>query len=317
MDFRTLQYFTAVAGELNFTRAAEKLKITQPPLSNAIQALEKDLGAELFIRGKRQLQLTEAGALLLHRANQMLALAEKTRSDLSHLESGLTGTVSLGMVEGRAPYIAARWFAGFREEFPLVRYQMWNGSSDDVLEHLARGLSDLAVIAAPFDSEHFESITVGREPWIAIIPKDHPLDIPGEHTVPLSALADYPLIVPRRSSRIEAIRRWFAEIDREPDFLCEMSNYIDAVALTEQNFGIAIFPQTTYTPNPHVVTRMIVGPAKFVEYDLVWPRGGRLAPHIQEFVNYVQDFMEEDRIHQEKFKVKGDEFVIPESATAL
>lgn len=317
MDFRTLQYFTVVAQELNFTRAAQKLNMSQPPLSNAIKAMEDDLGVQLFIRGKRHLQLTEAGSLLLHRSNQMLSLADKTRSDLAHMENGLTGTISLGMVEGRAPYIAARWIAGFHEEYPLVRYQMWNGSSDDVLEHLARGLCDLAVIATPYDSEHLESIVIGKEPWIAIIPRDHPLAQAEGDTIPLENLADYPLIVPRRASRIEAIRKWFGGIDREPDIICEMSNYIDAIALTEQNVGISIFPQTTYTPNPHVISKMITDPAKIVQYVLVWPREQRQSSLIQEFLNYVHDFMEEDRMHSERFHVRESEFIVPEGAEIL
>jgi DNA-binding transcriptional LysR family regulator len=317
MDFRTLHYFNVVAQELNFTRAAEKLKMSQPPLSNAIKAMEDDLGVQLFIRGKRHLQLTEAGSLLLHRSNQMLALADRTRSDLAHMESGLTGTISLGMVEGRAPYIASRWIAGFHEEYPMVQYQMWNGSSDDVLEHLDRGLSDLAVIAVPFDSEHLESIVIGKEPWIAIIPKGHPLAQAEGDSVPLATLADYPLIVPRRASRIEAIRKWFGDIGKEPDIICEMSNYIDAVALSEQNVGISIFPQTTCTANEHVVTKIITDPAKIVEYVLIWPKGTRLNSLVQEFINYVQDFMEEDRMHSEKSRMEGQEFVVPEDAGIL
>ena len=317
MDFRTLQYFTVVAQELNFTRAAEKLNMSQPPLSNQIKGLEEDLGVQLFIRGKRHLQLTEAGSLLLHRSNQMLALADKTRSDLAHMENGLSGTISLGMVEGRAPYIASRWIAGFSEEFPMVRYQMWNGSSDDVLEHLARGLSDLAVIAYPFDNEHLDSIVIGKEPWIAIIPKNHPLAVREGTTVKLAELADYPLISPRRNSRIEAIRKWFEGIGKEPNIVCEMSNYLDAVALSEQNVGISIFPQTTYTPNPHVVSKVITDPAKIVEYLLVWPRDQRPSVLVQEFISYVRDFMEEDKMHSERFQTKEREFEIPEGAEIL
>lgn len=318
MDFRSLYYFTVVAQELNFTRAAEKLGMSQPPLSNAIKGLEQDLGVTLFVRGKRRLQLTEAGSLLLHRSNQMLSLADKTRSDLAHMESGgLTGTISLGMVEGRAPYIASRWIKGFHEEYPLVRYQMWNGSSDDVLERLTRGLADLAVIAVPFDNEHLESIVIGQEPWIAILPKGHVLAQEEGETVSLATLSKYPLIVPRRPSRIEAIRNWFGGIGKEPDIICEMSNYIDAVALSEQNVGISIFPQTTYTPNQHVVSKVIVDPAKIVEYVLVWPKGQRQGALVREFINYVSDFMEEDRMHSDKFRVKEKEFEIPEGAQIL
>ena len=93
MELRTLRYFTVVARELNITRAAEKLNMSQPPLSNQIKALEEELGVQLFIRGKRHLELTEEGALLLRRAVQMQELADKTRQELASLREGMTGTI--------------------------------------------------------------------------------------------------------------------------------------------------------------------------------------------------------------------------------
>ena len=146
MELRTLHYFITVARELNFTRAAEKLNMSQPPLSNQIKGLEEELGALLFLRGKRRLELTEEGALLLRRAVQIQELAEKTRQEIASLREGMTGTIYLSMVEGRAPFLAARWIAGFREEFPLVRYNLWNGSSDDALDRLRKGLPQQCVL---------------------------------------------------------------------------------------------------------------------------------------------------------------------------
>lgn len=311
MDFRSLQYFVTVAQELNFTRAAEKLHMSQPPLSSQIRDLEEDLGAKLFLRGKRRLQLTDAGALLLQRAIQILEISEKARLDLTSLGNELSGTIRFGMVEGRAPYLTARWIAGFREEYPLVRYELWNGSSDDVLDQLHRGLVDLAVIAAPYDTEHLDGFSVGREPWVAIIPREHPLAMLPGSEIALSSLVGQPLIIPRRRSRVEAIRRWFGGIGAEPDILCEMSNYMDAVALAEQNVGISIFPQTTYTPNAHVVSKLITQPAKQVEYVLIWERGQR-ANLVREFIRYVQDFTEADLIHTERFRVREPEIELPE-----
>lgn len=113
MELRTLHYFITVARELNITRAAEKLNMSQPPLSNQIKGLEEELGVQLFLRGKRHLELTEEGALLLRRAIQIQELAEKTRQEIASLRQGMTGTVYLSMVEGQAP-------SGLTREF--IRY---------------------------------------------------------------------------------------------------------------------------------------------------------------------------------------------------
>ncbi|MEY8233564.1 LysR family transcriptional regulator [Oscillospiraceae bacterium 50-16] len=294
MELRTLHYFTVVAQELNITRAAEKLNMSQPPLSNQIKALEEELGVQLFIRGKRHLELTEEGGLLLRRAVQIQELADKTRQEIASLREGMTGVIYLSMVEGRAPFLAARWIAGFREEFPLVRYNLWNGSSDDVLDRLHKGLADLAVIAAPYDTEHLEGFPVGREPWIAMLHPDHPLAQTVGDTIPLSSLAGEPLIVPSRKSRMDAIRRWFGEVGAEPHILCEMSNYMDAAALTSQGVGISIFPQTVDVSNGLVVSKVVIQPSRQVEYILVWNRGQPPSGLTREFIHFVQENLRND-----------------------
>ena len=294
MELRTLHYFTVVAQELNITRAAEKLNMSQPPLSNQIKALEEELGVQLFIRGKRHLELTEEGGLLLRRAVQIQELADKTRQEIASLREGMTGVIYLSMVEGRAPFLAARWIAGFREEFPLVRYNLWNGSSDDVLDRLRKGLADLAVIAAPYDTEHLEGFPVGREPWIAMLHPDHPLAQTAGDTIPLSSLAGEPLIVPSRKSRMDAIRRWFGEVGAEPHILCEMSNYMDAAALTSQGVGISIFPQTVDVSNGLVVSKVVIQPSRQVEYILVWNRGQPPSGLTREFIHFVQENLRND-----------------------
>lgn len=294
MELRTLHYFTVVAQELNITRAAEKLNMSQPPLSNQIKALEEELGVQLFIRGKRHLELTEEGGLLLRRAVQIQELADKTRQEIASLREGMTGVIYLSMVEGRAPFLAARWIAGFREEFPLVRYNLWNGSSDDVLDRLHKGLADLAVIAAPYDTEHLEGFSVGREPWIAMLHPDHPLAQTAGDTIPLSSLAEEPLIVPSRKSRMDAIRRWFGEVGAEPHILCEMSNYMDAAALTSQGVGISIFPQTVDVSNGLVVSKVVIQPSRQVEYILVWNRGQPPSGLTWEFIHFVQENLRND-----------------------
>ena len=120
MELRTLKYFTVVAEELNITHAAERLSMSQPPLSNQIKALEEELGTKLFVRGKRRLQLTEAGRLLYRSAQRILDLTEKTRHDVMSLENGVSGTINIAIVEGRAPFFTARWISGFKEEYPNV-----------------------------------------------------------------------------------------------------------------------------------------------------------------------------------------------------
>lgn len=316
MDLRTLRYFTVVAEELNITHAAERLCMSQPPLSNQMKALEEELGTKLFIRGKRQLQLTDAGRLLLLRATQILDMTEKAQHEVMSLEGGMSGTINLGIVEGRAPFLTARWIAGFKEEFPNIKYSMWNGSSDDVLDRLRQGLVDLAVIAAPYDTEHLEGITVGRGPWVAIMSRSNEL-AGGSDTIPLNSLAGKPLIVPSRPSRIDAIRAWFAEADAEPNIICTLSNYLDAVAMSELDIGITIFPRTTYTPNDLLVTKIITDPAKQIEYVLVRMKNREPSDLMTEFINYVRDTEDTTAADPDFSEILKNEYVPPEGTPYL
>ena len=278
MDLRALKYFVTAAEEMNMTRAAERLGMSQPPLSSQIKGLEQELGVQLFIRGKRRLQLTDAGALLFRRAKQIL-----------------DGSINISLVEGRAPYLLARWIAGFRMEFPQVTFRLWNGDGDEAIERLQHGLADLALIAAPYSTEQLEGISVGREPWVAIISTKHPLAQDKSEFIPLKALAGEPLIVPSRHSRAIAIRNWFEEIGEEPNIVCELSSYIDAVALAEQNVGICIYPLTTYTANEHLVKKIITESSRQIEYFLVRNRDQHSTELVQEFINYVTDCQEEEQ----------------------
>lgn len=294
MDLRSLNYFSVVAEELNFTRASERLNMSQPPLSNQIKGLEEELGTPLFIRGGRTLQLTEAGKLLYRRAAQLLDLADRTREEVSALSMGLSGTLCLGSVAGRAPFLAAEWIAGFREEYPLVRYEIVNGSSDDVIDQIMRGMIEIGVIAAPYDSERLEAIPVGDEPWCAIMSDEHPLAADGDAPLPLKALAGLPLIVPHRRSRIDEIRDWFRLSGAEPIIVGEHSNFVDALALAQANVGISIFPQTTPEAMPGIVSRQIVEPSRRAQYLLVWKRNAVLSELAQTFIDFVSDYLLEN-----------------------
>ena len=293
MDLRGLHYFSVVAEELNFTRAAQRLCMSQPPLSNQMKALEEELGTPLFLRGGRTLQLTEAGKVLYRRASQLLDLAERTQEEVSSLAMGLSGTLCLGSVAGLAPFLAARWLAGFREEYPLVRFEIVNGSSDDIIDQIQRGYIELGLIAAPYDDEHLEGIPVGDEPWCAIMSRRNPLAAEPEKPLPLKELAGQPLIVPHRRSRVDEIRSWFQQAGAEPTIIGEHSNYVDVLAMASADVGISIFPQTAPETMPGIVCRRIVEPSHQARYLLVRKRNTSISELSQAFLDFVTDDLQE------------------------
>lgn len=294
MDLRNLKYFIMVAEELNITRAAARLHMSQPPLSAQIKALETELGTELFIRGKRQLQMTESGQLLYRRAKEILSLEEKTRAEIYASGEGMRGTISIGLVEGMAPNIAADWLSGFTKKYPNIKFRIIDGNSDELLDKLRSGIISLAVITSPCDNSLLHSFTIGKEKIVAIISKDHPLSQDNGRKIRVADLIGENLIVPCRKATIDMIYRWFRRVDAEPRIVCEMDSYLDAAALAGRNVGISIYPRTAYINNDSLVFREIAGSDKIMEYLFVWRKGHPL-PHIEEaFIDHVKKMTEED-----------------------
>ena len=289
MDLRTLRYFVTVAEELNITKAADKLSMSQPPLSFQLKALEKELETELFIRGKRHLQLTESGRLLYRHAKEILNLAEKTSSEIRSMSNGISGTISIGLVEGSAPNIAASWIAEFMKRYPGISFRIMDGNSDELIEKLRSGLVNLAVITSPCDQTLLNSFKVGEEKMHAFMSSENPLaKIPG-NTICLSDLKDQPLIVPSRQAIVDMIYKWFKEIKAEPKIVCKMDNYLDVAALAGKNIGISIFPKTSYIFNPQITTKEITESERIIEYLFVWLKGKPLPSIDETFIDYVKE----------------------------
>ena len=147
--------------------------------------------------------------------------------------------------------------------------------------------------------------------------RDHPLAAEEGQFLPLRRLVGQPLYIPSRRSRLDSIRAWFEELGEEPTIAGDLSNYIDAVALSEQNAGICIYPMTTYNVSDLIVTKIITESARQVEYALVWKRNDRQTELQQEFINYVQDCMEEERRGTQPYIMPEREYFPPEDTKYL
>ena len=288
MDVRTLSYFVTIAEELNITKAAEKLCMSQPPLSSQMKALEEELDTVLFIRGKRHLQLTESGKLLYRHAKEILSLVNKTSEEIRAMGKGMRGKISIGLVEGSAPIIAASWIETFLNNYHNVEFSVVDGNSDELIAKLRSGLIDMAVITSPCDNTLLNSFKVGQEKMTAFMSKDHPLaKLPG-HTIDLIELKDKPLIIPTREAMNRMINKWFKEIHAEPKVVCRMDNYLDVAALAGRNIGISLFPKTSYILNETLVAKEIVNPERYVEYLFVWLKNKPLSLLDEAFIDHVK-----------------------------
>ena len=290
MELRHIRYFLAVVSEGSVSKAAEKLCIAQPPLSRQIKDLEEELGTPLFSRKPKGLTLTDAGEHFLQYAERISQLADRSVEAIREMNEGLSGKLYLATVEGYAPALFAGWIAEFQKKYPLVEYELWNGNTDDVVKRVQSGLSDIAVITAPYDEEGLDGIRIYEEPWVAMIPAGHPLAKKNgkRDSIPLKELAPYPLIIPSRQSRKKEIEEWFAPKGVEPKIFCRIAHMLNAYELTAKGVGIAIYPASVRSyVNKDVVIKKIKDPSVTAQYVLVKSAKGSLSVVAGEFWDHV------------------------------
>lgn len=300
MELRHIRYFKAVAEELNFTRAAEKLSIAQPPLSRQIQDLEQELETKLFVRNPHKIALTREGELFLQYANQILDLVSRSEEEVREVKEGLQGTLYIASVEGYGPKFFAETISSFQKKYPHVQYNLWNGNTDDVNARVSKGLCEIAMITAPYNKEGFEVLPVHQEPWVAIFPKDHPLAQNVSEPLTPEELLPYELLIPSRESRKSEIDRWFSHTGKAPVIRGRIAHMMNAYELSRHGVGVAIYPASISYMIKHteVCLRQIDHPNAFATYALIWNKNRQLSRVAEEFIAHVKSAEQYSRISQ-------------------
>jgi DNA-binding transcriptional LysR family regulator len=194
MELRQLRYFVAVAEELHFRRAAERLHISQPPLSQQIRALEDELGFELLTRTRRRVQLTPAGEAFLRDARVVLGELEGAVATARRIDAGQTGRLRVGFVGSALLSIVPGTVERFRASRPGVAIELRERSTVDQLRAVSAGVIDVGLVRPPIDDDgELRAQTVLRERTVAALPAGHALARLAR--VPLARLAAEPLVL--------------------------------------------------------------------------------------------------------------------------
>lgn len=210
MEIRVLRYFLEIAREENMTRAAERLHVTQPTLSKQMKELEEELGKKLFRRGSASIHLTDEGMLLRKRAEDILAMVDKTADEFKALDEVTGGNVYIGCAESYQIRYLADIIHRFRERYPLLKYHILSGDTAQVAERLDRGLLDFAVIVEPPNLQKYNYIELPvSDTWGIVMRKDCPLAI--KEAVTAQDLIGYDLISSPQSLEAD-FPRWCGEM---------------------------------------------------------------------------------------------------------
>lgn len=247
MELRQLHYFVAVADTLHFGRAAERLGITQPPLSQQIQALEQSIGARLFHRTNRRVELTAAGRAFLPEARAVLERLERAAEQAARIHRGEAGELRLGFTVS-APFtdIFAHSIQTFRHSRPAVHLALREMRTVEQITALVEGRLDLGLIRPATLPEPVTALELLREPLVIVMRSDHPA-AQGDPSRPVSLRAfaneDF-LMFPQAAgfSFVEQIQRLCQRAGFKPRVVQEAREASTQIALVAAGFGVAVMP---------------------------------------------------------------------------
>lgn len=275
MELRHLRYFVAVAEELNFTRAAQRLNTAQPSLSQQIQDLEREVGVALFVRTKRSVKLTAAGTAFLDEA--LLTLAQARRAIASARQAAQAGASTL--VLGFGPAAEIKLFpstlTSLRASFPKLRLEFRSMTTLKQREALLRNEIDLAFLRPPIHEPSLEAIPVLREQLVAVLPADHPLA--GEGPLDFAELSGYPFIEisPVHSGNLfDLVRAAAHERGVQLNRIQQVVDVLTMLTLISLGEGYTFLPD--YAESlvfRNVTTRRLTPPAIEADLLMAWRKG--------------------------------------------
>jgi DNA-binding transcriptional LysR family regulator len=277
LDLRRLRYFAAVAEELSFSRAAERLHMAQPPLSYQIKQLEQELGVKLFARTGRGVRLTDAGQVLFEEARRIFVQLEQTARLVERVGGGEVGQLNLGFVPSASNEVLPPLLHHFRRRFPDVELFLQEMRPDEVVQRLHSAQVDVGFFYLPFEDtdRRLDFRSVSREVLVVALPEAHPLA--QEPEIELRALAHEPFILPMRykmpglhAQVIEACRQaGFAPQAVQKDIWLMQT----IIGLVAGGLGVALVPSSLRKVGRQgVAYRPVRGLAPSVEMAVVWRR---------------------------------------------
>lgn len=251
LELRHLRYFVAVAEEGGFTRAAARLHIAQPPLSQQVRALEEDLGMRLLDRLPRGVRLTPAGTAFLAEARSILDAVAGAQARVRRVAAGMEGTLAIGLASSAATHpLLPRLLAGYRQRHPRVDLRFVEGNAASLSEAVAAGEAHLAFVRAPVDRPpgiRFDKLL--QEPMLAVFPRSHALAARAARRKPgwvgLHELARHPLVLVRRPGApgmYGDLMVACAEAGLAPAIVAEVGNMLTNVLLVASGIGVSVVP---------------------------------------------------------------------------
>lgn len=276
MEIRVLKYFLAVAREGSITRAANSLHLTQPTLTRQLQDLEKELKQQLFIRGKHRVTLTSEGMILKQRAEEIVDLVEKTEAEFNSISETISGNVYIGCGETDSMKYIAKIIKDIQTDYPDIKFHIFSGNAEDVMEKLDKGLLDFGVLIQPIDLSKYDNITLPeKDIWGVVVRKDSPLA--KMKTIKLENLIGIPMIASRQMSpkysKASGFLDWFGDKFENLNIVATYNLIYNAAIMVKAGVGTAVtLDKLANTSVQSELTFRPLSPKLESGLDIVWKK---------------------------------------------
>ena len=296
MELIQMKYFLAVAREENISKAADFLYITQPSLTRQIQNMEKEVGQPLFSRGGKKMRLTEAGQLLRKRAEEILALYEKTESELMHPQESVSGDVFIGGGESRSMKILLDIAGEMRTKYPNIKIHIFSGDIADVCERLDKGLIDFGLLIDPADLSKYENIRLpAYEQWGLLMSKNHPLA--EKQTISPDDLRGVPLIQSEHSLPKSDLTEWYKSVADDINIVATYNLLYNATLMAESEIGCVLcIDNIVNTTGDSKLCFRPLSPALTAGLNVAWKKYQVFSQSAQIFLNFLQEKLNSNSI---------------------
>jgi DNA-binding transcriptional LysR family regulator len=287
MELRHLRCFVALAEELHFTRAAERLHIEQPPLSRAIKELEDDLGVVLFERNRRGTVLTEAGATLLQDVRRVFAVLKQAQENVQAVAAGLSGSLRIAVSDGAIDPRLSALLARCREEEPEIEIRLSEVPLADQLRGLRSGDFSIGFAHTAEVGDGIVTEPLWHDPLVVAVPARHPLL--SHKAVPLHQLAIYPLVLcdPQVcEGYYRELARLLRPLERPPDVAEHVSSLDMMLTLVGAGYGVGFITETRIAASlrPDVVIRPLAMDSAVITTYLLRPAGEDSPVSVERFI---------------------------------
>lgn len=294
MELRVLRYFLAVAREETISGAAEALHVTQPTLSRQLMELEEQLGKKLFIRGNRRITLTDEGAFLRKRAQEIIDLADRTEADFKTSDEIVGGEVYIGGGETDAMRLIARAVSRMQRDYPHIHVHLFSGNAEDVTERLDKGLLDFGVLIEPGDITKYDYLRLpATDTWGLLMRKDSPLaalpDIKAEN------LFGLPLLCSRQSLMRNELSGWFGGSADRLDIVMTYNLIYNAAIMVEEGIGCALcLDKLVNTTGDSALCFRPLSPCLEAQLYVVWKKHPAFSKAAEVLLGQLQAFLSEE-----------------------